>query len=324
MLDFAHSLLLRISNMSSLQATMLVLTLCLFLLFGSANASSFISPATLFSRAAQENAALCKARLKPNGECGFQGNPDMYGLGLRLGVYLQWFACNLSLTFVAHPEKNLPDASLVYSFAIALAIVLATFQDTCVYFVEAFILINIAFGGTLHLDLTKWEKGSWRRPALLIFYLIIFPYSCWFWKQGMQKHFRDTPCGTQLFLFGRISGSLVPIALKVFLAISIILTIGTGYSSIAQLVGTIMTWMGRKRTHSPVSDMQTQALTYSSEPNFYLWHHRMHDKAMNKRQCLSPFHHTTPPQLILCQNHSLDLRPLRLPNGLHGLRNPYH
>jgi hypothetical protein len=171
----------------------------------------------------------------------------MYGLGLRLGIYLQWLACNLSLTFVAHPEKDLPDASLVYSFAIALAIVLVTFQDTCVYFVEAFMLINIAFGGTLQLDLTKWEKGSWRRPALLLFYLVVFPYSCWFWRQGMQKHFRDTPCGTQLFLFGRISGGHVHIALNVFFAISVISTVVIGYSSIVQVLGSTMTWMGFQR-----------------------------------------------------------------------------
>jgi hypothetical protein len=229
--------------MRTMQATILALTSFLFLVSGPVNALSLHSPVSLFSRAVREDESLCNQRHNPN-ECGFKGNPDMYGLGLRLGVYLQWLACNLSLTFVSQPEKDLPDASLVFSFAIALAIILTTYQTTCVYFVEAFILINIAFGGTLHLDLTKWEKGSWRRPALLSFYLMIFPFSCWFWRQGMEKHFRDAPCGTQLFLFGRISGSHVPIALNVFLAISIILTVVIGYSSITQVIGTIMTWMG--------------------------------------------------------------------------------
>jgi hypothetical protein len=228
--------------MPRLQASILTLTACIFLLSRPSNA--FSNPQSLFSRAVQEKQALCDARHNRNGECGFQGNPDMYGLGLRLGIYLQWLACNLSLTFVAHPEKDLPDASLVYSFAIALALVIVTFQDTCVYFVEAFMLINIAFGGTLQLDLTKWEKGSWRRPALLLFYLAVFPYSCWFWRQGMQKHFRDTPCGTQLFLFGRISGGHVHIALNVFFAISVISTVVIGYSSIVQVLGSTMTWMG--------------------------------------------------------------------------------
>lgn len=78
--------------------------------------------------------------------CGeFTGNSDLYGLGIRIGVYLQWVSSWLSNTFDSDSVAGTHTANSVFVFAIIIAVVQAAASKE-VRPVEAFIMLQICFG----------------------------------------------------------------------------------------------------------------------------------------------------------------------------------
>ncbi|KAK4237965.1 hypothetical protein C8A03DRAFT_34071 [Achaetomium macrosporum] len=81
-------------------------------------------------------------------ECGFQGNSDIYGLGIRVGIYLQWLAAIVA-------ELSGPDdievshrAAGSYQLAMLAGLVLVTQDHTPgVHAVEAFLILLFCFAG---------------------------------------------------------------------------------------------------------------------------------------------------------------------------------
>lgn len=60
-----------------------------------------------------------------NASCGYVGNSDIYGLGIHVGIYLQWVASILSKTFLE--EKYIHDIfneSSIFLVALFVAIIL--------------------------------------------------------------------------------------------------------------------------------------------------------------------------------------------------------
>lgn len=53
----------------------------------------------------RQNDGLCAGRVV-SGRCGFSGNADFYGLGIRLGFYLQYAALTVALTFVPRERSG--------------------------------------------------------------------------------------------------------------------------------------------------------------------------------------------------------------------------
>jgi hypothetical protein len=44
------------------------------------------------------------ATVDPTAQCGFQGDDNTYGLGIRIGIYLQWVTSAIAYTFL--PEEG--------------------------------------------------------------------------------------------------------------------------------------------------------------------------------------------------------------------------
>ena len=78
---------------------------------------------------------------------GFEGNPDIYGLGIRTGVYLQWFSSWLCMTLNPESAQELHAANSIFVFAIIIAAVVAATSDEDHFRpVEAYIVVQICFG----------------------------------------------------------------------------------------------------------------------------------------------------------------------------------
>jgi len=78
--------------------------------------------------------------------CGtFQGNSDLYGLGIRLGVYLQW----ISSWFVQMLNPNgimvTHDANSIFVLAVLIAMISATARHD-IKPIESYIMLLICFG----------------------------------------------------------------------------------------------------------------------------------------------------------------------------------
>ncbi|KAM6505110.1 hypothetical protein FSOLCH5_015030 [Fusarium solani] len=103
----------------------------------------------------------------PN-ECAFQGEPDIYGFGIRLGIYLQWTSVLVVKTFKLRGRASLAKSYAISIFAIFVTLLFMTTNaapSTEVdksskdapkgpYAVEVIILAYIIFGGVYIVLLT--------------------------------------------------------------------------------------------------------------------------------------------------------------------------
>ncbi|KAI1411269.1 hypothetical protein F5Y13DRAFT_65039 [Hypoxylon sp. FL1857] len=76
-----------------------------------------------------------------------QGNPDFYGLGIRIGVYLQWVTAWINLLVDPLSAQSVYDVNSVFVFAILLATMVASFaDDPTIEPIETHILLQFALG----------------------------------------------------------------------------------------------------------------------------------------------------------------------------------
>ena len=77
---------------------------------------------------------------------GFSGNPDLYGLGIRLGIYLQWISSLLTNSLLPEGVSDSLDTNSIFLFAVFIAIAAATNASEGLRPVEAFIMLQLCFG----------------------------------------------------------------------------------------------------------------------------------------------------------------------------------
>jgi hypothetical protein len=84
--------------------------------------------------------------------CKIEGNSDMYGLGIRLGYYFQWYGAILARWLAPSEVKNLAFSMDVFVAAtfLALAILTAGRVDSLEP-VETYIVLLLMFGAYLAL-----------------------------------------------------------------------------------------------------------------------------------------------------------------------------
>lgn len=76
---------------------------------------------------------------------GFEGNSDFYGLGIRIGVYLQWFSSWISNTVNPAGAAANHDANTVFLIAILIATTIAL-TDGSLQLAEAYTLLLMSSG----------------------------------------------------------------------------------------------------------------------------------------------------------------------------------
>ena len=152
-----------------------------------------------------------------NPACTFEGNQDFYGIGVRLGFYLQWIAGLIS--FVMNPDDAQSQAEVQTIFLLANFIALLVLQSTkaaTTNVVVPILLFYMFFGGSVvvvtsasvslrdwdrKLSLTRWIAmvASQAFVQLTTFSLLI--YSFYFWCTGLRQ-FTQFPdeCGG-IFVF---------------------------------------------------------------------------------------------------------------------------
>jgi hypothetical protein len=168
----------------------------------------------LFGRAEDSKApAACSSRII-SGQCRFNGNSDLYGLGIRLGIYLQLLAMTWAMILFGKKghDQVVTYNVLVLSFIIALFVV--AFNDECVFEVELIMLQYIIWSGcaTIYvwIYLIFGEDGATRKSTAQVMGICFYPilaYGFYFWLsivRDLEARFTPTPCGTSYFLFARI------------------------------------------------------------------------------------------------------------------------
>lgn len=141
--------------------------------------------------------------------CGFAGNSDLYGLGIRVGIYLQWISSIIVNHFLSSQIKNYAATNIVFGFAICVALLILTFRDDCTYIAEVIVLMFMFWGGIYPLVEIAGTQASSSGLHYGWYFLGIpmYLFTCWFWIRlaaGSGYHYALTPCGTSFFLVGKV------------------------------------------------------------------------------------------------------------------------
>jgi hypothetical protein len=146
----------------------------------------------------------------------------MYGLGIRIGFYLQWYSHILSDWLAPSEVGNLRTSNSLFLAAIFLALVIKTVRNAAeLRATEAYIVLLFAFGNLFMLPtvvilrVLTWNRPEWdpwRRLKIpssnihkfLINVLIcaVSAFGLWFWIAGVYNPMPN--CGEYGFLFYRI------------------------------------------------------------------------------------------------------------------------
>lgn len=184
-------------------------------------------------------AARCRQQAKPH---GFAGNPDVYGLGIRLGLYFQWIGSLTANFFLARERRPTLAAFVVFNLSIAIAVLVLVFRHACAFTAEMYIVFTMFWGGVnaigfpvIDVERTvKWiRKGEKAPPRPLStpnafslgLNVLMFPVTIWYWiRLAMvgERDFAATPGGTALFFFTKMQGSDIR-PVSIYLAIMSIL-----------------------------------------------------------------------------------------------------
>ena len=156
--------------------------------------------------------------------CRIAGDADMYGLGIRVGFYLQWYA-RIASTWLARGEvSNMRTSNSLFLAATFLALVTKTVRNpTELQATEVYVVLLFAFGSFAMLlpatvvRVLTWNKPQWdpwrtqRVPSSkmhkFLFNVLIFMVSMfglWFWAAGIHVNPRPD-CGEYGFLFHKVA-----------------------------------------------------------------------------------------------------------------------
>ena len=155
-------------------------------------------------RSIQANHTLCAQ--------GFEGNNDLYGLGIRISLYLQWLSVFLANNLLPVTRQELQKANLLFSLAICLATIIASFVEACVFSIEIEIMYWMYWGGYVCVFASapcrarlgsgiKWIKLDWTTAILFTTHVVMIYHGVWFVFNAYDQVFSRMPCGTYHFLF---------------------------------------------------------------------------------------------------------------------------
>jgi hypothetical protein len=146
--------------------------------------------------------------------CGFVGNSDLYGLGIRLGIYLQLLAMTLAMALLKRKGHDQVVTYNVFILSLLIALFVTSFDDQCVFEVELIMLQYIIWSGYftmfVWLYLAFGKTGVPQKGSMMVISMSSYPivgYSFYFWLsivRNIPTRFTPTPCGTSYFLFARI------------------------------------------------------------------------------------------------------------------------
>jgi hypothetical protein len=215
------------------------------------------------------------------GSCSRVGNTDLYGLGIRLGVYLQLFSTLIANHCLPETAQEAWDSNAVFIVAIFIAILKSSVTKTDPAPFEAFVMLQmlLAFllavfsvAGSLwllfdlcvrvlsgdfflttakssviltELSLSRSTRSQLGTNARSLLTVCIAGYQCWYWFGGAKQLGANSECDAFVFLFKRVGiQSRAAVVFKIF-AVLFLAQTGTQFliqSPIADFTWSRCTW----------------------------------------------------------------------------------
>ena len=144
-------------------------------------------------------------------QCGFTGNSDVLGIGIRIGYYAQALSVWFASYFVRKEAKGLRSVNLLFLVALFLALVWTAHAPQESYAVEVYLLLRLLFATWYVgvLDRSKFSKTKWRSSYMRVVVresslLGLLAYTVWFAWVGLDL-LQKTPCGTFVFFAAKVN-----------------------------------------------------------------------------------------------------------------------
>ncbi|KAF9873516.1 hypothetical protein CkaCkLH20_08975 [Colletotrichum karsti] len=147
---------------------------------------------------------------------GFKANEDLYGQGVRAGIYLNWIASLLANQLLAPRKRRTIQKAYLLTFNTILCI--ATYFEIlrpCVFGIEIKVLYWAYWGGAVCVfnsapnenrlgNSTRWTQLDWLSGVRYTSNALMFYHGFWFTFHGYDNSYAKMPCGTQQFIFGSL------------------------------------------------------------------------------------------------------------------------
>jgi hypothetical protein len=150
--------------------------------------------------------------------CPIDGNSDMYGLGIRIGFYLQWYGALLAAWIAPGEAPALRLTNVLFTAAVFLATVIQTMEPA-----EIYIILLLNFGSSLYLIPVfawrfatgfdpKWDPTRFpqsKPPSTMfnrmrtILLIAVMSYQIWFWLTQVPL-LNTKQCVSYGFIFHKI------------------------------------------------------------------------------------------------------------------------
>ncbi|KAF8453826.1 hypothetical protein BGX38DRAFT_1268336 [Terfezia claveryi] len=82
-------------------------------------------------------------------QCGFDGDQDMYGLGIRIGYYVQWIATVLGAYYTPKIVSSAFEANAIFNIGMLAGLVYSTMRRNNMFVVEPVMVLGFSIGGAI-------------------------------------------------------------------------------------------------------------------------------------------------------------------------------
>jgi hypothetical protein len=135
--------------------------------------------------------------------CGFEGNNDIYGIGIRIGIYSQILAVWFANYFLSSEAQALRDSVSIFGLAVLVVSLLFAIHPQNVFAVEGFIMLQILAWSCLMAVHAKssYTAVNLRRRTVVrkvvndCVNLCMVALHIWFWWKGLDQ-MKSTTCRT--------------------------------------------------------------------------------------------------------------------------------
>lgn len=130
----------------------------------------------------------------PKSQYGFQGNQDIYGVGIRAGYYTQAFAVWGANFFVPHEAPFLHSVNILFMIAMLVGLIFLVDDPATTWAVEPFMLLNITYsmayigtGNPISSEELPWELNLIRNLVRQLSFMGLDGFAAWYWFVGLPK-----------------------------------------------------------------------------------------------------------------------------------------
>ncbi|KAJ8130418.1 hypothetical protein O1611_g3213 [Lasiodiplodia mahajangana] len=137
-----------------------------------------------------------------NGPCSLDRNSDLYGLGIRIGIYIQGVATLWAMSYRQTAAAELCKVGGLFQFAVLVALIRETVTNDNFNAVEALVtyLLGVLSFGVNVTDALGTDREEHQNYLERKTISSLSVSQTWFWFVGLNKLER-LPCKTETFFF---------------------------------------------------------------------------------------------------------------------------